>query len=164
MEQTTDELISKNLNFVWHFVNKLEPPHPYDEDDLFQIGCIGLIKAARSYDPSKKAKFATYAAKCIRNELYTACQQARKSQVVEVVGLNSELLQKRSQELLSPVEHNALMNDLIRKVSELDDGVVQMTIAGKSQEAIGSELGLSQSYVSRKLRRAREQLREGQYV
>ena len=68
MEKRTDELVKQNLGLVGLVVKDLVKGNQ-DRDDLFQIGSIGLIKAANGFDETKNIKFTTYAAQCIRNEI-----------------------------------------------------------------------------------------------
>ena len=66
--QARDILIQRNLRLVAHIVKKYYASRA-DQDDLISIGTIGLIKAVRSYQPDKKIKLATYAARCIENAI-----------------------------------------------------------------------------------------------
>lgn len=161
MQKTPDELIQENMGLVGHISKSWNAPYILDEDDLFQIGCIGLIKAARKFDPNLKAKFSTYAIRCIKNELITACRNAKKSQAFEAIELNDWLLPHRSRGQRSLVEDEAVTKDLIRRVTEADGGVMQMVLDGNSQEAIGAILGVTQSNVSKRLKIAKRILKEG---
>ncbi len=66
--EAKDMLIRHNLRLVAHIVKKYYASRA-DQDDLISIGTIGLIKAVNSYQPDKKIKLATYAARCIENEI-----------------------------------------------------------------------------------------------
>ena len=61
-------LVEKNMRLVAHMIKKYMSPDR-DTDDLISVGTIGLIKAVNTFDPDKKIRLATYAAKCIDNEL-----------------------------------------------------------------------------------------------
>ena len=63
-------LIERNLRLVAHIVKKYYAQSS-DQDDLISIGTIGLIKGISSFDPSKGARLATYAARCIENTILT---------------------------------------------------------------------------------------------
>ncbi len=65
-----EKLISHNLRLVAHVVKKYYSPAG-DYEDLISIGTIGLIKAVSSFDSTKGARFATYAARCIENAILT---------------------------------------------------------------------------------------------
>ncbi len=71
-------LIKHNLRLVAHIVKKYYSSLN-DQDDLISIGTIGLIKAVRSYDFEKNIKFATYASRCIENEILMHFRQAKKN-------------------------------------------------------------------------------------
>ncbi len=67
-EEARSVLIERNLRLVAHIMKKYYTQSA-DQDDLISIGTIGLIKGISSYDPSKGAKLATYAARCIENAI-----------------------------------------------------------------------------------------------
>lgn len=72
------ELIEHNLRLVAHVVKKYYSPNT-DSEELISIGTIGLIKAVNSFNNSKSTRFATYAAKCIENEVLMFFRSAKKS-------------------------------------------------------------------------------------
>lgn len=74
-----DQLIEHNLRLVAHIVKKYYA-EPCDQDDLISIGTIGLIKAVGSYQPDKGVRLATYAARCIENEILMHFRAGRKTQ------------------------------------------------------------------------------------
>ncbi|MDY5971273.1 MAG: sigma-70 family RNA polymerase sigma factor, partial [Butyricicoccus sp.] len=74
-----DALIEHNLRLVAHIVKKYYAD-PSDQDDLISIGTIGLIKAVSSYRPDKGVRLATYAARCIENEILMHFRAGRKTQ------------------------------------------------------------------------------------
>jgi RNA polymerase sporulation-specific sigma factor len=69
-EQARNVLIERNLRLVAHIVKKFDNTGE-DMDDLISIGTIGLIKAINTFDPAKKIRLATYAARCIENAILT---------------------------------------------------------------------------------------------
>lgn len=73
-----DELIEHNLRLVAHIVKKYYA-EPAEQDDLISIGTIGLIKAVSTYKPDKKVRLATYAARCIENEILMHFRAGRKT-------------------------------------------------------------------------------------
>ena len=74
-----DALIEHNLRLVAHIVKKYYAD-PAEQDDLISIGTIGLIKAVGTYKPDKGVRLATYAARCIENEILMHFRAGRKSQ------------------------------------------------------------------------------------
>lgn len=74
-----DQLIEHNLRLVAHIVKKYYAD-PSEQDDLISIGTIGLIKAVSTYQPDKGVRLATYAARCIENEILMHFRAGRKSQ------------------------------------------------------------------------------------
>ncbi|MBQ7859002.1 MAG: sigma-70 family RNA polymerase sigma factor [Faecalibacterium sp.] len=73
-----EELIRHNLRLVAHVAKKYYAL-PGDQDDLISIGTIGLIKAVNTFDSSRKARFSTYASKCIENEIRMNLRHERKT-------------------------------------------------------------------------------------
>lgn len=73
-----EKLISHNLRLVAHIVKKYYSL-PCDQDDLISIGTIGLIKAVDSFDSERRARFSTYASRCIENEILMQFRRERKS-------------------------------------------------------------------------------------
>lgn len=71
-------LVEKNMRLVAHMIKKYMSPDR-DTDDLISVGTIGLIKAVNTFDPDKKIRLATYAAKCIDNELLMMLRNDRKN-------------------------------------------------------------------------------------
>lgn len=76
-KEARNKLIEHNLRLVAHIVRKYYLSHPAG-DDLISIGSLGLIKAVDSFDPRNGARFATYAAKCIQNEILMLFRSQRK--------------------------------------------------------------------------------------
>lgn len=72
-----DRLIRHNLRLVAHVVKKYYTI-PGDADDLISIGTIGLIKAVNSFDNTKKARFSTYASRCIENAILSSASKIQK--------------------------------------------------------------------------------------
>lgn len=76
-ENAKNVLIERNLRLVAHIVKKFDNTGE-DVDDLISIGTIGLIKAINTFDPSKKIRLATYAARCIENEILMHLRSTRR--------------------------------------------------------------------------------------
>lgn len=83
-----DMLINHNLRLVAHIVKKYYSSSN-DQDDLISIGTIGLIKAVKNYDAEKKIKFATYASRCIENEILMYFRQIKRNFSGVVFNLDS---------------------------------------------------------------------------
>ena len=76
--EARNALIEHNLRLVAHVAKKYQSPDQ-ETDELISIGIIGLIKAVMTFDPEKNSRLATYAARCIENELLMICRCMRKS-------------------------------------------------------------------------------------
>lgn len=77
-EEAKNELIEHNLRLVAHIIKKYYASYR-DQEDLISIGTIGLIKAASTFNSSKGTKFATYASRCIENEILMYFRQKKKT-------------------------------------------------------------------------------------
>lgn len=76
-ERARDKLIEHNIRLVIHVANRFKTKY-FEGDDLSSVGTIGLIKAVRTFDIKKEIKFATYASRCIENEILMMLRQTKK--------------------------------------------------------------------------------------
>ncbi|WJY28532.1 MULTISPECIES: RNA polymerase sporulation sigma factor SigK [Sporosarcina] len=172
-EDARDELIEHNMRLVAHIVKKFHPKHE-QLDDYISIGTIGLMKAISSYTPDRKTKLATYAARCIENEILMFLRTQKKTQkdisLHEPIGTDSEGQSLEIGDLLetdeeTPFEHaefNEQKERLYRHLDKLD--AREMEIIEKrfglrddtpmTQKEIAEQLNISRSYVSRIEKRA----------
>lgn len=174
-------LIERNLRLVAHIAKKYQNVDE-DMEDLISIGTIGLIKAVESCDSSKNSKLATYAARCIDNELLMMLRSKKKTSrevsLYDPIGTDREgneisLLDVTPQEQPDIVDQMELERSL-GKLSGLIDTLLTERekeiiclryglYGGEevTQREIGKKLDISRSYVSRIEKRALNKLREG---
>ncbi len=92
-EQARNVLIERNLRLVAHIVKKFDNTGE-DMDDLISIGTIGLIKAINTFDPEKKIRLATYAARCIENEILMHLRSTKRTRsevsLYDPIGIDKE--------------------------------------------------------------------------
>ena len=171
--------IKGNLRLVLSVIKRFSNSNE-NVDDLFQIGCIGLIKAINTFNPIKKIKLATYASRCIENEILMHMRVKKKlqreSSYYEPIGTDKEGNEIQLLDIMESKEPTALeqigLKDDTRKVYELLDNVLsererQVIIMryglyhGReyTQREIAKQLGISRSYVSRIEKSAIEKLR-----
>ena len=174
-----DVLIERNLRLVAHIVKKYYTQSA-DQEDLISIGTIGLIKGISSFKPEKGARLATYAAKCIENEILMYFRSQKKTQgeislsdtidtdkegnsleLLDVVGVDDTMLDDIHDQD-SALRLRQLVRDcLTARESEIIrlryglGGTVPLT-----QREIAASFGISRSYVSRIEKRALEKLRQ----
>ncbi len=174
------KLIEHNMRLVAHVAKKYYSPTE-EAEDLLSIGTIGLLKAVDTYDPSKGYKLATYAARCIDNELLMYFRGKRKSardvSLYEPIGQDKEGNQIRLFDVLEdePVDVVERMEEQenIRRLrgvlpSILDAreyGIIcrRYGLGGRktaTQREIAGELGISRSYVSRIEKKALAKLKK----
>ena len=161
-------LIERNLRLVAHIIKKYYT-HYDDTDDLISIGTIGLIKAIHTFKPDKNIKLATYASRCIENEIlmYLRKCSAQKTEVSIDEPLNtdwdgnelllSDVLGTDDDEVSRPLEDDADRQMLLNAVNSLGDReksiiTLRFGLGGGSeytQKEVADMLGISQSYISR---------------
>ncbi|MDR0804167.1 MAG: sigma-70 family RNA polymerase sigma factor [Oscillospiraceae bacterium] len=179
-----DLLISHNLRLVVYIAKKFESNYAGLED-LISIGTVGLIKAVNTFSPEKNIKLATYASKCVENEILMFLRKAsnRGNEISFEESLNtdcdgneltlSDLLATDGEDIVDRLENKAKRETLRKVIDNLDirereimqkrfglDGEKERT-----QKELAEEIGISQSYISRlekkiirKLRRDFEKL------
>lgn len=171
-------LVEKNMRLVAHMIKKYMSPDR-DTDDLISVGTIGLIKAVNTFDPDKKIRLATYAAKCIDNELLMMLRNDRKKlmelSLSEPIGTDKEGNDITFMDVVGDEERDDAANMLtaqqLRCIKEhMGDTLSsrEMLIIcerfglfgkpEKTQNEIAGELGISRSYVSRIERKALDKL------
>lgn len=164
-----DVLIERNLRLVAHIVKKYQGVD-VDLDDLISIGTIGLIKAVSTYDMTKGSRLATYAARCIDNELLMMLRSrkkfSREVSLYEPIGTDKEgneihlldIVEANEQDITDQCIHKERILQLygcLREVlSPLEYEVIKYRygLFGEkelTQRALGKRLGISRSYVSR---------------
>ena len=172
-------LIERNLRLVAHVMKKYYSQSA-DQEDLISIGTIGLIKGITTFDASKGARLATYAARCVENEILMYFRSQRKSSqdvslsdyietgndgaalsLMDVVSEDDDLLEKISTKDQEQRVLRAVREDLTeqeRLVIRLRYGL----FGGKAhrQREVADVTGISRSYVSRIEKRALEKLRK----
>ena len=163
-----DALIEHNLRLVAHIVKKYYAD-PSDQDDLISIGTIGLIKAVSSYRPYKGVRLATYAARCIENEILMHFRAGRKTQgevsldeTQDADGDGSSLALLDMISVEDDRLHQVEMSDRYQKMYQCLDACLdhrerailslRYGLSGgepMTQREIAAAQGISRSYVSR---------------
>ena len=170
--QARQKLIEHNLRLVLHIAKKYAGNNE-KEDDLFSIGTIGLIKAVDSYSLDKKVKLATYAAKCIDNEILMHIRSNKKNyqtvSLSDTIGLDKdgselslvEVIASEEESLSDKITRKNRLRLLIDNLSSLDSKEKEILdlrygITGKeyTQKEIAKKFKISRSYVSRIEKRA----------
>ena len=161
-------LIERNLRLVVYIARKFENTGIYVED-LISIGTIGLIKAINTFNPLKNIKLATYASRCIENEIlmYLRKNSNMRSEVSIDEPLNvdwdgnelllSDILGTDNDVICKTIEDEvdkALLIDAMKKLSVREQQIMRLRFGlgngkEKTQKEVADMLGISQSYISR---------------
>ena len=178
-KEARDVLTLRNLRLVAYVLKKYAGA-PQDMEDMISCGTIGLIKAVNTYVPGKGTKLATYAAKCIENEILMLLRGhkklAREVSLYESVGTDKEGNEVSLLDLMEFEQPGALEQLEQRESIERLRGVLGKALSGRESEIIayryglktgeevtqrevGELLGISRSYVSRIEKRALSKLR-----
>lgn len=177
-------LIERNLRLVAHIVKKYSFPNK-DVDELISIGTVGLIKAIDSFDASKGTRLATYASRCIENEILMLFRNNKKQKsevyLEDPIGVDKEgnefclmdILSNDKDSVLDKVESNLQIKALYKKLGESltgrESSILIMRyglIDGKckTQREIAMNLGISRSYVSRIEKKALKKLKKELFI
>ena len=171
-------LIERNLRLVAHIMKKYYA-QVSDQEDLISIGTIGLIKGITTFDASKGARLATYAARCVENEILMYFRSQKKSSqdvslsdyietssdgmplaLMDVVGQEEDLTETVSNRELARQVCKAV--DTVLSDQERQVILLRYGLGGNSphrQREVAAITGISRSYVSRIEKRALEKLR-----
>ena len=172
-------LVEHNLRLVAHIIKKYHSSSE-EQDDLISIGTIGLIKAVNSFDNTKGIKFATYASKCIENEILMHYRTKKKSSneisISDPIDIDSEGNPLTLIDIISiddtiadDIDKNIKIKQLYQYVEELRDEhektiiVLRYGLYGTvplTQKQVAQKLDISRSYVSRIEKRVLEKLRK----
>ncbi|HLR34847.1 MAG TPA: RNA polymerase sporulation sigma factor SigK [Tissierellales bacterium] len=177
-EEARNVLIERNLRLVAHMVKKYNNTGK-DTDDLISIGTIGLIKAIKTYDPTKGTRLATYSARCIDNEILMTIRSSKKIKtevsLYEPIGIDKEgneislldILGTEIDDILDQVHLKLLIRKLYNKINvvlqDREKRIIELRYGLAdggyyTQKEIAKELGISRSYVSRIEKRAIKKL------
>ena len=168
-----NKLIEHNLRLVAHIVKKFENTGE-EPEDLISIGTIGLIKAIESYSEGKGTKLATYAARCIENEILMHLRALKKTKkdvsLHDPIGQDKEgneislidVLKSESEDVINTIQLSIELEKMKEFLQILDEREKEVIVGRfgldlqkeKTQREIAKELGISRSYVSRIEKRA----------
>ena len=167
-EEARKELIEHNLRLVVYVAKKFEGSVP-DQSELISIGAMGLIKAVNNFDPQKNIKLATFASRCIENEILMYLRKVVRKicevsldEPINTDGEGNELLLcdvigTDPEEIAQEAEKRSEIEFLYKsmeKLNEREKMILQMRYGlngqeERTQKEIADMLGISQSYISR---------------
>lgn len=159
--------IADHLNLVRLTINrfKYKPPAGMDEDDLFQIGCMGLMKAIEKFDPSLNFKFSTFAVFRIRAELSRVLRYYKREKRREIRTVQIDQKVKDTGALLLEVitDHysleEAVMNqERIQEAMRIEPLITRYLMDGYTQKEIGQKMGITHQWVSKRIIEMRKKL------
>jgi RNA polymerase sporulation-specific sigma factor len=172
-------LIERNLRLVVYIARKFENTG-INIEDLVSIGAIGLIKAVNTFDPEKKIKLATYASRCIENEILMYLRRNSKIRtevsfdeplnidwdgnellLSDVLGTENDTIYRNIEEQVD----RKLLHKALDKLTERERTIMELRFGlqdgeEKTQKDVADMLGISQSYISRLEKRIIKRLRK----
>ncbi|MGI6127402.1 MAG: RNA polymerase sporulation sigma factor SigE [Planifilum sp.] len=172
-------LIERNLRLVVYIARKFENTG-INIEDLVSIGTIGLIKAVNTFDPSKRIKLATYASRCIENEILMYLRRNNKVRsevsfdeplnidwdgnellLSDVLGTDDDIIYRNIEEEVD----RTILRDALNKLSDREREIMELRFGlngegEKTQKDVADLLGISQSYISRLEKRIIKRLRK----
>ena len=179
--QVRQTLIERNLRLVVYIARRFENTGIHIED-LISIGTIGLIKSINTFNPEKNIKLATYASRCIENEILMYLRRNNKTKMEvsideplnvdwdgnelllsDILGTDEDVIYRGIE---NEVERKLLMN-AVSKLSKREKTIVRLrfglgTVDGQemTQKEVANLLGISQSYISRLEKKIMRQLKK----
>ena len=181
--EAREVLINRNLRLVAHVIKKYQQTG-YDMDDLLSVGTIGLIKAVNTFNVEKGSRLATYAAKCVENEILMMFRAGKKFSrevsIYDPIGADKDgetvslldVLEAGDREVLETViikqDVKILYEAYKENLTEMEQTVIRLRYGlfgtkEHTQREIAEQLGISRSYVSRIEKRAVGHMREAFY-
>ena len=178
-EAARARLIEHNLRLVVFIARRFENTG-VNLEDLISIGTIGLIKAVNTYDAAKKIKLATYASRCIENEILMHLRKVTNQRLEVSLDeplntdydgnelLLGEVLGTEEDTVMRPIEEEVdreLLRDALRLLSERELAIIRLRfgLGGRrelTQKEVADRMGISQSYISRLEKRIITRLRQ----
>lgn len=173
-----DLLITHNLRLVVYIAKKFEPS-PTSTEDLVSIGTIGLMKAVKTFNPDKNIKLATYASRCIENEILMHLRKVGSAKLEmsfdEPLSIDwdgneltlRDVLGSEPDEISNDIEYNdekALLLKIVLSLPEKERDLMKKRfgILGEqehTQKELADLMGISQSYISRLEKRILSKIR-----
>ncbi|MDR1467026.1 MAG: RNA polymerase sporulation sigma factor SigE [Oscillospiraceae bacterium] len=181
-ENAREPLITHNLRLVVYIAKKFDPSGA-NVEDLISIGTVGLIKAVNTFKPEKNIKLATYASRCIENEILMHLRKNSQNKnelsideplntdwdgnellLSDILGSNQDVI---GREIEQDMEFGLLL-DAVSKLSNRDKNIMELRfgLGGKkehTQKEVADFLGISQSYISRLEKKIIERLKKDLY-
>lgn len=178
-DSVKNTLIERNLRLVVYIARKFDNTGIWVED-LVSIGTIGLIKAVKTFDPSKKIKLATYASKCIENEILMYLRRSSRTRaevsfdeplnkdwegnellLSDVMGTENDIIYRGLEEEVDRV----LLRKAMTKLTGREKRIMELRFGLKdglerTQKEVADLLGISQSYISRLEKRIFKRLKK----
>ena len=160
-------LIEHNLRLVVFIAKRFSNPHA-DIEDFISIGTIGLIKAINTYDPNKNIRLATYASRCIENEILMFLRKMNRNtelSLEEILNTDeegntiilSDILGAEEDTALNAIENSVDKELMLKAIEKLPDRereiiIMRFGLDGNkalTQQEVADTLGISQSYISK---------------
>ena len=168
-QRARQTLIEHNLRLVVYIARRFENTG-INIEDLISIGTIGLIKAVGTYQPARSIKLATYASRCIENEIlmYLRKTSSQKTELSFDELLLSDILGTDGDLVMRPIEADVdrqLLRQALEKLDERERTIITLRFGlgggdEQTQKEVADRMGISQSYISRLEKRIIQRLKK----
>lgn len=165
-----EQLANDNYKLVHYFVRKYNDGK-YNYDDLVSAGNVGFTQAINTFDESKGVKFATYASRCIINQLFMFMRKEKKH--LNNISIDTPIFTDKDGSEMTILDTltteeeetdwqdiNSVVSRMMKQFGEQERNVMGLFFKERNQREIGNELGLSQSYVSRIVKKSLKKIKK----
>ena len=174
MNEEQQKLVLDNQNLVYHVIKQLHLYHKLE--DYFDVGIIGLCKAAKTFKPENNSKFSTYACICIRNNILMEIRNENRQCDAYAISFSNIISSSKDRDLIleDTLSDYELENDILNKeelislitsierLDKKDKTIIDLYFyQNKTQKQIAQILNMSQANASRRIQRALNNLRKG---
>ena len=173
MQSCRDALVCDNIRLVYFIYGRLKKEMfaPAEKEDILSSGTLGLVKAANTYDVKRGVKFSTYAAMCIRNEIFMYLRKTNRYYNKEVsleepVSVDDNGMTLTIADTLEANENpqdeclaGIAIEEFMRGLPSKDKQILRMRASGYKQKEIASATGYSQAHIARRLKGIKAKLR-----
>lgn len=169
-----DKLVEQNLNLVHFVINRWfdDLPAIFEYEDLYQSGCIGLMRAARTYDHDRGIAFSTYAVPKIRGAITITLKPSQRQKCIPIdclVSLDNTIVSGSlttykdvladSRDIDDDVSAKICLQQILKMLNRKDRELIKLRLLGYTQHEIAKTQDVSQEWVSKRIKNIKRRLK-----